>query len=83
MAKKQNAILGVATMQDGENEWRAEDDMRTLMNAEKIKKDPARLKAAKAIAKKKYEEMEEAGLCGSHKDGKSEASEASEKDDKE
>lgn len=31
-----------------EREWRAEDDLRTLIAAEKIKADPARLKAAMA-----------------------------------
>lgn len=43
------------TMND--NDWRAEDDMRTLMEADKIKKDAKRLKAAKAMARKKLESM--------------------------
>lgn len=37
--------------------WQAEDDMRTLMRAEEIKRDPKRLAAAKACAKKKIEEV--------------------------
>lgn len=40
-----------------DNDWRAEDDMRTLMEADKIKKDAKRLKAAKAMARKKLEGM--------------------------
>lgn len=40
-----------------EKDWRAEDDMRTLMNAEEIKNDPKRLAAAKAAAKKKLIEL--------------------------
>lgn len=34
-----------------EKDWRAEDDMRTLINAQKIQADPKRLKAAMAKAK--------------------------------
>lgn len=41
-----------------ENEWRAEDDLRTLMEADKIRKDPERLKNAKAMAKKKLDAMQ-------------------------
>ena len=40
-----------------DNDWRAEDDMRTLMEADKIKKDAKRLKAAKDLARKKLEGM--------------------------
>lgn len=58
---KGNALVG----SDGyENEWRAQDDMRTLVEAEKIKKDPKRIAAARACAKKQYDAMEEAGLTG-------------------
>lgn len=39
-----------------DEEWKAESDLRTLIDAEKIKLDPARLKAA--MTKKK--EMEKA-----------------------
>lgn len=41
----------------GDAEWRAESDMRTLASAEEIKRDPKRLAAAKAYARKKLEEM--------------------------
>ncbi len=42
-----------------EAQWRARDDARALMEAEKIKKDPKRLKAAKAAAKAMLEEAQE------------------------
>jgi len=38
----------VSAMEKEENDWRAEDDLRTLVAAEKIKRDPKRLKAAMA-----------------------------------
>lgn len=40
-----------------EAEWRAESDMRTLAEAEEIRKDPKRLKAAQAKAREKIEEL--------------------------
>lgn len=39
-------------------EWQAESDMRTLAEAEEIRKDPKRLKAAMAKAKEKIEELQ-------------------------
>ena len=36
-------------------EWRAECDMRTLMEAEEIRKDAKRMKAAQEMARKKLE----------------------------
>lgn len=41
MKKKHNEV---SIMSD--NDWRAEDDLRTLIEAEKIKKDAKRIKAA-------------------------------------
>lgn len=38
-------------------DWRADDDMRTLVQAAEIRKDPKRLKAALARAKKKADEL--------------------------
>ncbi len=35
----------------GEEDWRADSDLRTLMDAEKIRRDPKRLAKAKALAK--------------------------------
>lgn len=40
-----------------DKEWRAESDMRTLAEAEEIRKDPKRLKAAQAKAIEKIEEL--------------------------
>lgn len=36
-----------------EDDWQTESDLRTLMEAEKIEKDPKRFEKAKALAKKK------------------------------
>lgn len=41
-----------------EDEWRVEDDLRTLMRAEEVKKDPKRHKAALAKAKEKLTELQ-------------------------
>lgn len=38
-------------MSKDEQKWRAEDDMRTLLRAEEIRADKARLSKASAIAK--------------------------------
>ncbi len=47
-------------------EWRAESDLRTLMECEKIEKDPKRFKAAKDLAKKKM--LEFAAIAAEGKD---------------
>lgn len=39
------------------NDWQAQDDMRTLLRAAAIKRDPKRLKAARVEARKKLEEQ--------------------------
>ena len=36
-----------------DEEWRVESDLRTLMDAEKIRRDPKRLAKAKALAKER------------------------------
>ena len=41
-----------------EAKWRAERDLETLMECERIEKDPKRLKAAKAIAKERMKDLE-------------------------
>lgn len=57
-AKKSNTIMAVSRPSKAEeNKWRAEDDARTLMRAEEIKRDASRIKAAKAQAKKQMEEL--------------------------
>lgn len=43
---------------DSESEWRAESDMRRLAEAEEVRKDPKRLKAALAKAKEKIAELQ-------------------------
>ena len=49
MAKKRvNLATSVA-----ETDWRTESDLSTLMEAEKIEKDPKRLAAAQKLAKSK------------------------------
>lgn len=42
----------------GEEKWRAESDMRTLLDAEAIRNDPARHKKAMACARTKLGEMQ-------------------------
>lgn len=50
MAKKSgNAIA----MTKAEDDWATQRDLDTLMECEKIEKDPKRLKAAQALAKKR------------------------------
>lgn len=41
-----------------DKEWQAESDMRTLAEAEEIRKDPKRLKSALAKAREKIEELQ-------------------------
>ena len=41
----------------GYDPWRAKDDMRTLIEAERIKKDPVRMKHAKRAAAEQVSEM--------------------------
>jgi hypothetical protein len=43
-----------------EADWRAEDDLRTLLRAAEIKKDPKRLAAAKAKAKEQMQALQAA-----------------------
>lgn len=51
-------MKGCLAMSDkSESEWRAESDMRSLAEAEEIRKDPKRLKAALAKAKEKIAEL--------------------------
>lgn len=43
--------MSKSEMAKREKEWRAESDLNTLVEAEKIRKDPARIKAVKARKK--------------------------------
>ena len=40
-----------------EREWQAEEDLRTLSNARKIQADPARMRAAQALARKRLADL--------------------------
>lgn len=52
MARKNQPILVSA-----DEEWRVEDDLRTLVNAEQIEKDPKRMAKVRALAKKRLIEL--------------------------
>lgn len=65
MAKKKGGSLA---MYKPDEEWRVEDDMRTLMNAREIRNDPKRMSKVKALAQKKLTDM--ASLAGTEDDKK-------------
>lgn len=46
------------SMDASEDDWQAKSDMRTLAEAEEIRKDPKRYKAAMAMAREKLSEIE-------------------------
>ena len=52
MAKNSTNSIGM------DQDWKAESDMRILAEAEEIRKDPKRLKAALAKAKEKIAELQ-------------------------
>lgn len=56
--KNTSTSLTVKSPSAPPEDWMAEDDMRTLMRAEEIRKDSKRLAAAKAMAKKKLAEIQ-------------------------
>lgn len=41
----------------GQDDWQVENDLRTLMDAEKIKKDPKRMAKVRAMAKARLLEV--------------------------
>lgn len=49
------AKLGNAVQMD--KDWQADNDLRTLLEAEEIRENPKRLSAAKAVAKEKLVDM--------------------------
>lgn len=55
MAKKKSQAVDAPYK--GEDDWRAESDARTLMQADEIRKDKGRLAKAKAWAKKQLAAM--------------------------
>lgn len=50
-------MRNIATAMSEDNKWKAESDLRTLIEAEEIRKDSKRMKAAMAVAKEKREAM--------------------------
>lgn len=62
MAKSKATANAVGIMPMDERDWEAESDARHMMESEKIKADPERLKKAQAAAKKMQgEKQDEAG----------------------
>ena len=53
--KKKVAVPEVKVGLSAPDPWRARNDMRTMMDAEEIKKDPRRHRAARAEAKKQMQ----------------------------
>ena len=45
-------------MMKEEREWRAQDDLRTLLEAKKIQKDSKRMAAVRKLAKEKMADMQ-------------------------
>lgn len=56
-------------MDNGNDNWQAEQDMRTLMDAHKIRADKPRHKAAKAHAKRQLAAMQQVAAGASDGDG--------------
>lgn len=57
MATKRKASSNLVSMRSGEDDWQVESDLRTLMECEKIEKDPKRMAKVRALAKKKLMEV--------------------------
>jgi len=57
MATKRKASSNTVSMRSGEDDWQVESDLRTLMECEKIEKDPKRMAKVRALAKKKLMEV--------------------------
>ncbi len=52
-----------------DNEWQVDSDLRTLMEASKIRSDPKRLKAAQDLARERCDTMTKIRLGASDADG--------------
>lgn len=48
---------GIKTDPDQERKWRAQDDIRTMQQAEVIRKDKERMKAMKEIAREQLKDL--------------------------
>lgn len=53
MAKKSGKAMNATVSPD--EEWRVEEDMRTLINAREIQADPKRMAKVKTLARKRLE----------------------------
>lgn len=53
MAKSSNKIATIK----GEDDWQTESDLRTVLECEKIEKDPNRIAKVRALAKSKLLEV--------------------------
>ena len=62
MANKSNGI----SVTKHEDDWQVESDLRTMIECEKIEKDPKRLAKVQALAKKRM--MEVAAVASEGKD---------------
>lgn len=58
------AVISARKMED---DWQAEDDLRTMIRCEEIEKDPKRLARVQALAKSRMMEM--ASIATEGKDG--------------
>ena len=58
-----NKVMKIAE----DEEWRVESDLRTLMDAEKIRRDPKRLAKAKVLAKARM--LEAAAVASAEPEG--------------
>ena len=63
MAKKSTAIAATRM----EDDWQCEDDLRTLIRCEEIKKDPKRMAKVTALAKSRMMEMASVATEGAEK----------------
>lgn len=57
MATKLKASSNTVGLRSGKDDWQVESDLRTLMECEKIEKDPKRMAKVRALAKKKLMEV--------------------------
>lgn len=52
-----NDVMPAGSKDDAYDKWRAESDLRSLTEAEQIKKDPVRMKHVRRCAREKMAEM--------------------------
>lgn len=62
MAKKLGSVISNTKAED---DWATQHDLDTLVECEKIEKDPKRLKAAQALAKKRLMDLASVASEGS------------------